>query len=190
MPGGGLTYTLADQTGPIRQGEIISHVDLYIVQLSDREGEPVTVRRESQPYSIVMTQDCDLAQDFNIRSTDNPAAAKLMHNILLCAVDTAENLKATVPVGSDIWKRIIQNKDDRYQYLREIAIDFDSVGVGIPTLLIDFKRAFTIPTAMLYEQLRRQARRRAVLTSPYLEHLSSRFAYFVSRVALPRDHHQ
>jgi hypothetical protein len=31
-------------------------------------------------------------------------------------------------------------------------------------------------------------RRRSVLNTPYLEHLSSRFAYFLSRIALPRDH--
>jgi hypothetical protein len=54
---------------------------------------------------------------------------------------------------------------------------------------IDFKRYFTIPADETYRRVELgEAQRRCVLQSPYLEHLSSRFAYYLSRVALPLDH--
>ena len=91
--------------------------------------------------------------------------------------------------GNDIWKRVVQNKDERFHYLMSIAAEFDSNTSGLNALLIDFKRILTIPTTTLYNQLSAAAKRRTVLTSPYVEHLSSRHAYFLSRVALPFDHH-
>ncbi|MHB8302130.1 MAG: hypothetical protein ACYDC6_04720 [Acidobacteriaceae bacterium] len=192
MIGYGPTYTLPVAAGPLRQGEIISSVDQYIFRLSEQEAEKLlNAERKMHPYAVVLTQDCDLAQDFNVRSSAQPSAEKLMSNILLCVVYIAETAKnsGTIPVGSDIWKRIIQNKDERYQYIREVTANEDGEGKGIPPLLIDFKQAFSLPADLLYEQLRRSAKRRAILTSPYREHLSSRYAYFISRVALPRDHH-
>lgn len=61
--------------------------------------------------------------------------------------------------------------------------------MGLPELGIDFKKIFTIPTDEIYQRIALgQVKRRAVLVSPYLEHLSSRFAYFLSRIALPQEH--
>jgi hypothetical protein len=98
-------------------------------------------------------------------------------------------MKRKIAAGSDIWKRIIHNKDDRFQHLRQIPPESDLAAIGIAALIVDFKRIFTLPTEILYGQLQRSAKRRAVLTSPYLEHLSGRCAHFLSRVALPVDHH-
>lgn len=64
-----------------------------------------------------------------------------------------------------------------------------SRGEGAPELVIDFKRYFTLPTGELYRWIALgETRRRCRLRSPYMEHLSSRFAYFLSRVALPEDY--
>jgi hypothetical protein len=144
------------------------------------------------PFAIVLAQDCDLAQDFMGRRGEVKPKL-LVPNILMCEVDLAENLKGDaerIARGSDIWKRVEQNQDDRFQFLREVAPDTDALGEGVGPLLVDFKRTFTLPTDGLYEQLLRVAKRRSVLTSPYREHLSSRHAHFISRVALPLDHHR
>lgn len=189
MIGDESTYSSPVLAGPLRQGEILSSIDQHIVRL---DGQ-MRIEIKTHPFVVVLAQDCDLAQDFSARAGDQAlAVGQLVPNILLCEVDIAENMKAgrTIARGNDIWKRIVQNKDDRFQYLREIAIAVDGKGDGIPPLLIDFKRAFTLPTEALHVQLQATAHRRAVLKSPFLEHLSSRYAYFISRVALPRDHHQ
>jgi hypothetical protein len=190
----GPTYIPAVSGGPLRQGEVLSSVEQYDVQVSSEGDEgPVSARRRMHPFSVVLTQDCDLAQDFKGRTSGSPSDTRLLiPNILMCEVDLAENLKVDrdrIALGSDIWKRVVQNQDCRFQYLREITAEFDALGEGIKALLIDFKHTFSLQTEMLYEQLHRAARRRAVLMSPYREQLSFRHAHFISRVALPRDHH-
>jgi hypothetical protein len=188
------TYCVPVPVGALRQGEILSSVDQYIIILKAQSAtELPDVTRKMHPFAVILSQDCDLAQDFAARFGDSAETAlkQMIPNVLLCEVDIADNTKTggTIARGSDIWKRIIQNKDERFQYLRGIAADSDAEGKGVPHLLIDFKRTFTLPTEMLYGQLQGVAKRRAVLASPYVEHLSSRYAYFISRVALPRDHH-
>lgn len=189
----GSTYALPVFAGPLRQGEILSSVEQFVVHINTQDPEgPVGVRIKRHPFAVVLAQDCDLAQDFKGRSGDSAPEPKLIiPNILLCEVDLAENLKAggTIAPGSDIWKRIVQNKDERFQYLRGVSTDVDALGIGIQPLLVDFKRTFTVSTELLYEQLQKATKRRTVLTSPYLEHLSARYASFISRVALPYDHH-
>jgi hypothetical protein len=107
-------------------------------------------------------------------------------------MDIANNMRAsgTMESSSDIWKQITQNKNERFQYLRSVPANVDSSLIGVDTLLVDFKRNFTLPTATIYGQLAAQAKRRVVLMSPYMEHLAARYAHFISRIALPLDHHR
>ena len=140
--------------------------------------------RVEYPYAIVLSQACDLTQDFSSRQNGKSQ----LPDVLFCQLPTADALKAGCG-GSDIWKRVKQNKDERYHFLEKVPIDSDAAGEGLPEMGIDFKRYFTLPTEEVYRWIELgQTKRRAVLCSPYLEHLSSRFAYFMSRVGLPRDH--
>lgn len=188
----GPSYIPAVSGGPLRQGEILSSLEQYLARAADSAGmAPVDLRLKTHPFAVVLTQDCDLAQDFAGRQ--GAAQNKLLvPNILMCEMDFAEDLKGDadrIARGSDIWKRIVHNKDERFHYLREVTRDADASGEGVAPLLVDFKRSFTLPTEGLYEQLSRNAKRRAILTCPYREHLASRHAFFISRVALPVDHH-
>lgn len=188
----GPTYLPASAVGALRQGEILSSVEQHIVVIELDGAAPPELRKKTHPLAIVLSQDCDLEQDFKGRSGDAPLLRLLMPNILICEVDVATNLQGDpqrIAPGGDIWKRIIQNKDERYQYLREIRPGADAEGIGTAPLLIDFKRTFTLPSDGLYAQINRTAKRRTVLASPYREHLSWRHACFIARVALPLDHH-
>lgn len=138
------------------------------------------------PQCIVISQDCDLEQDFKARQ-DNAGASPLP-NVLLCEVSLAIDLKGNVASGRDIWKRIIQNKDERYQFLRAVPALQDAMNEGFADLGIDFRRYFSVPTDELYEQFNLGARRRCRLLSPFKEHFMDRLGYFVARVALPYDH--
>ena len=92
-------------------------------------------------------------------------------------------------IKSNIWQRIRINKDERYHFLQIIPPEEDAFLQGIPELGIDFKRYFTLRTDDVYVALTSNtAQRRSRLISPYLEHLSTRFAYYQFRVALPSDH--
>ncbi len=88
-----------------------------------------------------------------------------------------------------MWKRVRNNKDERYHFLERAPADCDAQGEGIQELGIDFKRYFTLPTDEVYRWIEMGViKRRSTLRTPYAEHLSSRFAYFLSRIALPHDH--
>lgn len=129
-----------------------------------------------------------MVQDFKPRNEGNLESDKIIPSVLFCEVITAEQLRGRADMKSNIWQRIRQNKDERYQFLEKVLSKDDLLGEGLPELGIDFKRYFTIPTDEVYFRLKTDAKRRCRLVSPYLEHLSSRFYYFQNRIALPADH--
>jgi hypothetical protein len=116
------------------------------------------------------------------------AQHRLIPNVLLCEVTTAEALRDRAEINSGIWKLIRANRDERYQFLQAVAETEDLHGRGLPELSVDFKRYFTIPTEEMYLQLETGTQRRCRLRSPYVEHLSGRFCAFQARVALPGPH--
>jgi hypothetical protein len=180
-------YQASDVNAALWCCEILSDVAQRRQSLQSlREADP-ELETIVHPYCIVVSQDCDLEQDFQIRQaggTPTPA----LPNVLLCEVSSATDLKGAVPAGRDIWKRIIQNKDERYQFLQAVDPAQDAAEQGLPDLGIDFRRYFTVPSDELHEQLTLGARRRCRLISPYKEHFMSRFTHFMARVGLPTDH--
>jgi len=140
----------------------------------------------THPFSVVLSQECDLGWDYVERSKDG-SETKNLNNVLLCSAHEERDIRDAKNLTSSIFKRVKQNKDERFQYLEECSPEIDRQETGVPPLVLDFKGYFTIPTEHLYEQVKQNARR-CCLCTPYAEHLSSRFAYFQSRLALPRDH--
>ncbi len=175
----------------LRQGEILSNVVRIRLDLATLGTEAMGIITVTHELAVVLTQDCDLAQDFTVRLAGRESD-KNLPNILFCNVAKADDLRGTpqtTGINSEMWKRISQNKDDRYHFLQAVDDSCDARQVGLPEMGVDFKRTFSLPTDELYRRLELgEAKRRCVLGSPYLEHFSSRFAYFLSRVALPEDH--
>jgi hypothetical protein len=91
-------------------------------------------------------------------------------------------------LNTKLRKPVVNNKNERYHVFEAVATDLDASGEGLPALAVDFKRCFTVPTDELYWRVGNGARRRCRLLTPYLEHFSTRFAFYCSRVALPREH--
>jgi hypothetical protein len=146
----------------------------------------------THPIALILTQDCDLEQDFHVRNPETKPSDKLIPSVLLCQVFTAVELRGDPKQGgkgSEMWKRISQNKDERYHFLQKIEPWSDRLNEGLPELAIDFKKYFTLPTEELYRRVEiGEAQRRCVLVSPYMEHVCIRFSHFLSRIALPVDH--
>lgn len=181
-------YSPSPPEGPLRQGEILSDLKQPIPRSAYHNSEEIVVDFIEHPYAIVVSQDCDLDWDYKARQEEGKTS-KLLPNILLCEVMTAQNLRNNSDIKSNIWQRIRINKDERYHFLQTIPPEEDALLQGIPELGIDFKRYFTLRTDEVYAALTSNtAQRRSRLISPYLEHLSTRFAYYQFRVALPSDH--
>lgn len=180
-------YAPSDAGVALRQGEILSGLIQLKVSSPDlKGGEPPKVEQVVHPYAIVMTQDCDLDLDHRARN-GSVGPDKILPSILFCEAQEAASLRASS--DSKTWDRVKINKDERYHFLEAAPVACDARASGVPELGIDFKRYFTLTAAEPYARLTDgTAERRCRLTSPYLEHLSTRFCYFQFRVALPEPH--
>lgn len=174
----------------LRQGDLISNARAFEIRSMDGDKPAGIVR--TYGLSVIVTQDCDLEQDYKARfptsGTDtNPD--KLLFGILLCGVHEEATLKAGMhrpnaqKFGSKEWRPVEQNQSPRYQY-------FGWVPPLGKQLVADFKDSFMVPCDFLYAELDAHSAQRAVqMDSPYKEHLLQRFAWYLMRVGLPIDFH-
>lgn len=179
-----------DANSPLRHGEIVSNLIQIHLDIACLGGSEPLVNPRVHPFALVLSQDCDLEQDFKARRGD-AKPDKMLPGVLFCEVFTAQYVRTIGPdvITSKIWDLIKINKNERYQFLQCVEASDDRSDEGLQELCIDFKRYFTIPTDEVYRRIElNEAKRRCFLVSPYLEHLSSRFAHFLCRVSLPHDH--
>ena len=191
-------YRIADHPTDktcLRQGEILSDVLHFRGVFGDQESlDGINYRIDTIPFGVIITQDCDLEQDYHVRFVEPKSTSdKLMPNVLLARVYLAEDIKITSAENSKRkWDnlKIAANMNPRFHFMQGITPETDQLNSGTPELTIDFKNYFTIPTAELYHFVRAgDTKRRCVFISPYLEHLSHRFAFYLSRVGLPENYH-
>jgi len=187
-PSSAIIYILPVTTGPLRQGEILSNVIQRRRSFRSLMQENPEIEEIRHPYCIIASQDCDLEQDHDARNGGTTSTDKMIPNVLFLQAVTKAELIAALAAGSDIRKRVLGNRDDRYQVLERVANTVDTLGQGLPSLGVDFKLYFTVPTDELYAQLGSGTRRRTQLNSNYLERFNQRFAGYLSRVALLREH--
>lgn len=175
--------------GALRQGEIITgftefHVDVEKLRADADTLELIPIEH---PFVIVLSQDCDLVQDFARRARDENE--DLLESILFCAATPADaDFRHGLRVNNAEWRKLKENRELRFHFIRCVEADDDAAAEGLPELVIDFKRYFALPTPEAYYWLESSVRR-CRLESPYVEHLSNRFGAYVSRVGLPVDHH-
>jgi hypothetical protein len=174
-------YTVSELNEEFRQGEILSKITQY--RFDSGVGEVEAIQHD---FVIIASQDCDLHQDFTRITSGNESD---LNDVLIFQAFDAKAHKAVLG-GSDIWRRVEKNRDDRYQFLEDIPSSCDKVGIGLPALIVDFKRLFSLSTGELRRQCLAQdgASRRCRLTDLYREHFQSRAAFYLQRVALPRQH--
>lgn len=188
MPENQAVYISSSSEGALRQGEILTNLTQTRLAIESIEQTEPIINSVKHPFALILTQDCDLDWDYRARN-GSAAREKLIPNVLLCEMTTAENLKGRTDINENLWRRIKINKDERYQFLQKVEPAQDALGEGLPELGIDFKRYFAVPADELYKWLLiGETKRRCRLASPYLEHLSTRFCYFQFRVALPSEH--
>lgn len=199
----------------IHQGDVIKDLTFLIERPNpDNPAEP-SAEYYNAEFAVVLTQECDLEQDFAVRyyASAKTGTDKLLRNVLLAIAKKpmARALDALACRLGDIilanavlasharnqvdpkdktqkifnrekWQNVANNKEERYHLI-------ESCPPHHAGLLIDFKNVFSMNADYLYDLFQRHPEKFPVsLTVPYREHLSGRFGYYVSRIALPRDH--
>lgn len=187
MPGRVAKYASVPDGDRLRQGEILAGLIQIRQTLATIGAQNAQLLEIIHPFAVVLTQDCELAQDFAARESGDEN--RQLPSILVCEAVATIDLKLKLPPGKDIWKRVIQNKDERYQCLEEVPANQDAASQGIPSLGCDFKRFFTAAADEVYRRIElQQIVRRSRLVTPYAEHLLHRFCNFQARIPLPENH--
>jgi hypothetical protein len=192
-----LVYLESPTNGALKQGEIISEVYEFqpihpTRQPSGESGTPV--QPIHHPHLVVMNPECDLLWDYQARVNDREqakgfAAARdhpsLLPHVLMCELYQQDEIRDRSTIGSDIWKRIRQNQDERFHHLYAAPVG-DSQATELPDLYLDFKKILTLPTHLLYEALKSpKIRRLAVVPPVYVQDVMHRFYGFLGRVGVP-----
>lgn len=188
------TLYIGKKINRVEQGDLIEGL-LYTI--TKRTGEEISFDEIEFPYTVVITQDCDLEQDFDQRIKHEKEKTetavdhdKYLGTVCLLPAYNAEAVHqgthlsklglAMKKIDSDRWKPLKQNQVERFHYLNA------DTKLGIPDLIIDFKHQYTIERSELYARLKTKPEmRRYRIDDLFREDLSSRFANFFSRIPLP-----
>lgn len=146
----------------------------------------------SYPYSLVVSQVCDVAQHCEyIRTTPDKNGAKrqiIFQLIHLPAFEVAHFKNGThfeaqygytfEKIGSDAMDRIKSNQDRRFHYIL-------SDDPKIPDLVLDFKHFFSSPVKEIFDCLVEKEELRYRLDHLHYTQVVDRFSHFLQRVAIP-----
>lgn len=191
----------------IFQGDILRDVNI-IVEYNDVEDNEFKM-----PYIVILSQDCDLNQDFNSYSKytkyndevdlininfdtfDKKKVEdfrkvydKLLPSILACPAFPAEKLRNGNHLQNynNFIMQHISSKDWKKVEKNEVARYHylkPFPDFQIPKLVVDFKRYYTLPTHYVYSIFEESYV--GSLNELYRERLSQRFVNYLSRIGLP-----
>lgn len=182
----------------VSQGDIYRDV-AFIEYVAEKEGN-IELSKIIFPLVIVLTQDCDLQQDYTFRLRREQVAKgeiepglnftddKLLISVLVAPIYNAEfvfrgehldelNLKMeTINKNKTPGTALMKNSNPRYHYL-----EFPE-NIPVSPSIIDFKHYFSVNVSYL---VRKQNDRICKVSELYREDISQRFASFLSRIGLP-----
>jgi hypothetical protein len=146
--------------------------------------------------TMVVTPDCDLLSDFLARQELLEANApnyieklqsRLLPHTQCCDLYEGSVIRQTRGLNAELWKRVRQNQDERYHCIPAgEAESASTTRVQHPTLFLDFKGLFSIPTEFLYKCLiSSKVERAGIVPDPWIHQMASRCFNFHGRVCIP-----
>lgn len=184
-----MTQVRKKRAGRIRQGDIFRDIEMIEYAL-ERKGR-IEISKITFPAVAVLTQDCDLAQDYSVRwsrkGTSNED--KKLLSALVVPLYNAEHVYAgshldqlnvsMAPINRNKTpgKSLRNNETPRYHYL-----DFPASVPLVPSVA-DFKHYFSVNVE--YLKAERTSKFVCQLAPLFREDLSHRFSAFLSRIGLP-----
>ena len=175
-----MIYEPSNESGPLRQAEILSGITQYSYDSSES-----TATFMVHAFSIVLTQDCDLERDYESQNDGKPSP---LNSILMFEMMPLADHPSNALQGSKQLRRLRSHQEARYHVLLPSDPAQDLAGSGLPELIIDFRRYFAVPPKDLYFQCGLSTQptcRRAILQTPFKEHLQNRATFYLQRIALP-----
>ena len=175
----------------VYQGDIFKNIEINVgIKIVDGV---LDLKKIKFPYAVVMTQDCDLEQDFNNRETSDENQRNRIISILICPAFSSDDVKGGVhfeeinikckKLNSGLWNPIKKNKDKRYYFLDEGEFNVPYKGIKtIPDLVIDFKHFQTISRDEFYKL---NDHYYVSINPLFREKVSDRFTHFLARIGLP-----
>ena len=178
-----------NQIKRVCQGDIFKNIE-YIEYAIERGGI-CEISKILFPLIIILTQDCDLDQDFNSRNrtTQSTNQDKYLLSVMVAPLYNIEHIyngehlselklkMHEVDKKSTRGKLLLQNQLPRYHYL-EFKKD-----IPIVSSVIDFKHYFTVNLPYLLKI--KETNFICKVSTLYREDISHRFASFLSRIGLP-----
>lgn len=173
----------------IRQGDIFRSIDC-VETVAERDGI-IEISKITFPLVIVLTQDCDLEQDYSFRKSQKNTQDKILISVLVAPLYNAEHVfrgehLSNLDIKSQqISKQrtpgqlLVQNQNPRYHFI-EFPKD-----INIVPSVIDFKHYFSVHISYL-ENIKHD-NFVCIVSELYRENISQRFACFLSRIGLPNE---
>jgi len=173
------------------QGDIIRNVEF--IEYANEVGGQLEISKIIFPLVIVLTQDCDLEQDYNNRNSPSTNQDKHLISVIVAPlyniehVYNGEHLSLLGLTMQSISKKhdktdnkmLRQNQNPRYHHL-----EFES-DLGIVNSIIDFKHYFTVN--LKYLTATKGSEFVCKVSELYRENISHRFSFFLSRIGLPNQ---
>ena len=188
-----MTKTIKKTDDQVHQGDIYREIDC--IEYANVNDGIVDISKIHYQYVMVLSQECDLTQDYNERVNiiqQQPITYdKILQNIIVVPLFNYEHFKAGLHLSNIGFsmatdfsnqkktpaKILMQNNNPRYHYL-----EFNE-SVDIVPSVIDFKRFFTIDANAFYKI--QAAHYVCSVDQLFRERISQRFANFISRIGLP-----
>ena len=169
------------------QGDVIRDVE-FIEYVAERRGT-VEVSKIVFPLAIVLTQDCDLAQDHKFRGSQSKTQDKWLISVLMAPLYNVEHVYSGEHLSDlGISMEAINKKKTPGQYLRNNErpryhyLEFPE-DVPIVPSVIDFKHYFSVNGNLLRKH--RTKHFVCTVSDLFREDISVRFAGFLGRIGLP-----
>ena len=175
----------------ICQGDIFKDIE-YIEYAIEKDGV-FEISKILFPYVIVLTQDCDLEQDFNCRnkanSSDKSDHDKQLISVLVAPLYNTEHVyegthleklslnMQKIKKDRSPGKYLKNNQRERYH-----SLQFDN-DASIPNSVIDFKHYFSVNIEAL--SIKKKTNFIGKVPALFRERISQRFSNFLSRIGLP-----
>jgi hypothetical protein len=136
-------YTTDELDRELRQAEIITNLHQFTYDTNVSE-----VVQTLHTYTIVVSQDCDLLWDYQAKINNQ---RRDLNGVLIYEAESVAEIRARL-AGGDILRRIRRHGEERYHILNSATANLDLLGEGLPELIVDFRRFFTLPADEIYRQ--------------------------------------
>lgn len=173
----------------VSQGDIIRGVE-HIEYVAEKNGK-IEISKIKFPLVVVLTQDCDLEQDYKFRWSRYNAKTddKLLLSVLVAPIYNAEHVytgEQLTELGLKMQeinrkktpgKTLRNNETPRFHFL-EFGDD-----IPIVPSIVDFKHYFSVN--IVYLKKLKSTKFVCQLSELYREDICQRFSSFMARIGLP-----